>query len=62
MARMLHVASLALAGLVDEGGAHLAHGKRIASILNEPHGIINWLGVRDRERLREGLKLAGWSD
>jgi hypothetical protein len=60
MARVLLVASLALSGNVDQARASLAQDDRVASILDERRGVINWLGMKDRERLREGLKLAGW--
>ena len=60
MARALLVACLALSGDSDQARASLAQGTRIADVLNQPRGVINYLGMKDRERLREGLKLAGW--
>jgi adenylate cyclase len=61
MARALLTASFALSGDIERARANLAAAERIASVLNEPRGIINWLGVKDRERLKEGLRLVGWA-
>ena len=54
MARALLVACLALSGDSDQARASLAQGTRIADVLNQPRGVINYLGMKDRERLKRG--------
>lgn len=61
MAQALLTASLALSGDTDQARASLAMGRQVAEVLSQPRGVINYLGVKDREYLREGLKRAGWS-
>lgn len=68
-ARMLLASSLALSGAVDEARTALGHelghelgqDKKITGALIERLGVINWLPQNDRDRLRQGLVLAGLS-
>ncbi len=61
MARALLASSLAHSGDLSAARSNLTDGERIAKVLSEPRGIINWLSAKDRERLREGLRIVGWT-
>jgi adenylate cyclase len=59
-ARILLVSSLASDGQAAEASSILASGQRIDSSLIDRLGVIKWLAKPDRERLRKGLRQAGW--
>ncbi|HET7597180.1 MAG TPA: adenylate/guanylate cyclase domain-containing protein, partial [Burkholderiales bacterium] len=60
-ARILLVASLALNDELERARAILGQGTPITAALIERLGVVTWLPPHDRERIKRGLKLAGWA-
>jgi hypothetical protein len=59
-AQVLLVASLAIAENAEEAQSALARGPRIDSTRLDRLWVIDWLGLADRERIKAGLRKAGW--
>lgn len=59
-ARILLAASLSSGGRVEEACGILALGARIDPTLLNRLSVIRWLAQTDRERVKDGLRKAGW--
>ena len=59
-AQILLASSLASDGQTEEASTLLASGQHIDSSLIDRLGVTKWLAKPDRERLRKGLRQAGW--